>query len=122
MPELNLTNAEEQMEFFDGIVVMKAIDDKTGGVVLDTTGFSDEVIVEGQGVVVETSSGTHKPLPVTGAVPAGHTAVGVVRASVLTSKPAVGVVIRGKVNEKAAKYPYSTAFKNALDLITFTED
>ena len=122
MSELNLTNAPSEVQSHDGIVVMKAIDDITGGKVLDATGFPDAVIVEGQGVIVETATGKHKPLPVTGIIPASHTAVGVVRAGVSASKPAVGVVIRGKVNEKAAKYPYSTAFKTALPLITFTED
>ncbi len=122
MPELNLTNAPTEMDSFDGIVVMKAIDDITGGKVLDTTGFPDDIIVEGQGVILETATGKYKPLPITGVITAGHTAVGVVRASVSASKPAVGIVIRGKVNEAAAKYPYSTAFKAALPLITFTED
>jgi len=122
MPELNLSNDPTEMDNYDGIVIMKMIDDINGGKVLDTTGFTDAVICEGHGVIQEDGTENYKPLPVNGNIPGGHSAAGVVIASVLTSKPAVGVMIRGKVNEEAAKYPYSAAFKNALSLITFTKD
>lgn len=123
MAVLNLSGTPESVDTTnDSIVIMKMIDDINGGVVLDTTGWSDSVISAGQGVIIETATGKYKPLPSTGVIPASHTAVGVVIGSVLTAYPAVGVMIRGKVNEEAAKYPFSTAFKTALSLITFTKD
>lgn len=123
MAELSLSDSATSVDSTnDSIVIMKMIDDVTGGKVLDTTGFTDSVISAGQGVIQENGTENYKPLPVNGVIPASHTAVGVVIGSVLTSQPAVGVMIRGKVNENAAKYPYSAAFKSALPLITFTKD
>ena len=123
MAELGLSSSAEFVDTTnDSIVIMKMIDDITGGKVLDTTGFADDVISAGHGVIQEDGTENYKPLPVTGVIPASHTAVGVVIGSVLTKYPAVGVMIRGKVNEEAAKYPFSAAFKTALPLITFTKD
>lgn len=123
MAELGLSSSAEFVDTTnDSIVIMKMIDDITGGKVLDTTGFTDEVISAGHGVIKQDGTENYKPLPVDGAIPAGHTAAGVVIGSVLTKYPAVGVMIRGKVNEEAAKYPFSAAFKSALSLITFTKD
>lgn len=123
MAELNLSGTPVNVDTTnDSIVIMKMIDDINGGKVLDTTGFTDEVISAGQGVIIQDGTENYKPLPVDGIVPVGHTAVGVVIGSVLTAYPAVGVMIRGKVNENAAKYPFSAAFKAALPLITFTKD
>ena len=123
MAELKLSESPTTVDTTnDSIVIMKMIDDINGGKVLDTTGFSDTVISAGQGVIQEDGTENYKPLPTTGTIPAGHTAVGVVIGSVLTKYPAVGVMIRGKVNENAAKYTYSAAFKTALPLITFTKD
>lgn len=123
MAELNISESPTSVDSTnDSIVIMKMIDDIPGGKVLDTTGFSETVIQAGQGVIQEDGTDNYKPLPVDGVIPASHTAVGVVIGSVLTSQPAVGVMIRGKVNEQAAAFPYSTAFKSALSLITFTKD
>lgn len=122
MAELTLNNASSEVARYDGLVIMKMIDDMNGGKVLDVTGFPDDTILEGQGVIKEDGTENYKPLPIDGVIPVGHTAAGVVIASVPTLRPAAGVMIRGKVNEEAAKYPYSAAFKTALPLITFTKD
>lgn len=59
------------------------------------------------------------------ALPASHTYEGVVEASVLTSKPFVGVLIHGYVNYAAMVYDITSilsAVKTALPLIIFRAD
>ena len=123
MAVLNLNGAIQSADSTnDSIVIIKSWADIAGGVVLDTTGWSDDTIYAGHGVIVETATGVYKPLPVTGVITASHTAVGVVKASVLASKPAVGVVVGGQVNEEAMEYPVSAAFKAATPNIIYTQD
>lgn len=123
MAQLNLTSSVTSADSTnDGIVIIKSFMDIPGGVVLDVTGWTDETIYAGHGVIKRDADGEYFPLPKTGTIPASHTAVGVVKASVLTSKPAVGVVLGGQVNEKAMVYPVSAAFKTATANIIYTED
>ena len=128
----NLSNNPQNVDAgFDSVTIIKMIEDIPGGKTLDVTGFSPEIIRAGHLVIKETSSGIHKPMPVNGAaydsLPAGHEYVGVVVASVLTTKPFVSVMVRGAVNEQAFVNGggYSSipaAAKTALSLIRFTKD
>jgi hypothetical protein len=65
-------------------------------------------------------------MPISGdvyaALPANHSYVGVVVASILTSKPMAGIMTQGTVNEEASPYPVTTGIKAALTHITFTKD
>lgn len=124
MAELNLTDSTTYVDTTnDSIVIMDMIDDIPGGKVLDTTGFSDEIIHAGHGVIQEDGTENYKPLPVDGNIPLGHTAVGVVIGSVLTKYPAVGVMIRGKVNNNATQYQFNAAWITATqNHIIYTKD
>ncbi len=109
----------------DSIVIINHIEGITGGRTLDTVGFTPAVI-QGGHIVIKDTKGEHKPMPVAGlayaALPAGHTIVGVVVRSVVTSKPAVAIMVRGSVNQVASPYPVTDAIKTALPLILFTQD
>jgi hypothetical protein len=110
----------------DSIVIVKYIEGIPGGRSLDVTGFEPKVIQAGH-IVIKDEEGNHKPMP-TGegntyvALPGGHTYVGVVVASVLTSKAMVGIMVRGSVNEVASPYQVTNEIKTALPLIRFTQD
>lgn len=59
------------------------------------------------------------------ALPAGHTYVGFLIASILTEKPFAGIMVRGTINPAAAPFPMTSilsAVKTALPLIDFRED
>lgn len=109
----------------DSIVIMSYLDGVNGGRTLDTTGFIPKVIQAGH-VVIKDANGIHKPMPVTdatyAALPAQHSFVGVVVASVKASDPRVGVMTRGKVNKEASPYPVTEAMISVMKLIEFTQD
>lgn len=109
----------------DSIVIVHHIEGIPGGRTLDTAGFAASVIQAGH-VVIKSTDGTYKPMPVSGdayaAMPADHTAVGVVYASMLTAKPFAAIMVRGTVNEAASTYPVPEAVKTALPHIRFTKD
>lgn len=113
----------------DSIVIVSNLETIPGGKTLDVTGFTPLVIPAGHVVIEETSTGVLKPMPVTGAnyaaLPASHTYKGIVISSVLTTKPFVGIMVRGSMNKNASKYGIAsilTALATALPLIRFTKD
>lgn len=112
----------------DSIVIIQVLQAVVGGRTLDTTGFTPDTIKAGHVVIVETSSGNHRPMPInSGAtayatLPTGHTIKGVVISSVDKKKPFVGILEGGKVNEVASPFPVTTVIKEALPLIIFTKD
>ncbi len=60
-----------------------------------------------------------------GALPAGHTYAGVLKASILTKRPFASILTRGEVNYVAAPFDMTSilaAVKTALPLIIFTSD
>jgi hypothetical protein len=110
----------------DSVTIANYIEGVPGGRSLDVTGFTPKAIRAGHVVIKETATGNHKPMPVNGdaydALPAGHTVVGVVVASVTTDEAMVGIMVRGSVNEVASPYPVTDAIKSALPLIRFIQD
>lgn len=109
----------------DSIVIMSYLDGVEGGRSLDTTGFTPTVIHAGH-VVIKDANGVHKPMPVSGedyaALPADHSYVGVVVASVKTSDPRVGIMTRGKVNKVASPYPVTADMVSKMVLIEFSQN
>lgn len=110
----------------DSVVIVDRFATIRGGRTLDVTGFVPDVISAGHPIIVETSSGTHKPMPLNGgatayaALPTGHTYAGILDGSILKSKPFAGVLTQGTVNPVAAPYDFATlaaAVKAALPLI-----
>ena len=92
----------------DNVIIQKYISGIKGGRTLDVTGFKDKTISAGH-VVVKSEAGVYKPMPVVGeaygTLPVGHSYVGVVVSSVLTSKPAVSIMTNGEINDLACVYP-----------------
>lgn len=127
MATANLNNESQKVDTGnDSIVIVSYLDGVPGGRTLDTTGFSPEVIQAGH-IVIKDAKGNHKPMPVAdatnyAALPANHTHVGVVKASVLKTKPMVGIMTRGSVNQIASPYTVTDAIKTVLPLIHFTQD
>lgn len=114
----------------DSIVIVEYISGKVGGATLDVSGFTPDIIPGGHVVIVETATGNLKPMPVSGnnyaALPADHAYTGYVTvASVLKSKPFVGLMDRGTVNPNAQKYNISSilaAVKTAQPHIIWRAD
>ena len=112
----------------DSITIRKHIAGVIGGATLDTSNFSPAVIKSGHVVIKETSTGVYKPMPINAAedayevLPAGHTIEGVVITSTLKSKPMVGIMYNGEVNETTSPFPVTAAIKAALTKITYAKD
>ena len=126
MAQASLNNDSQTVDTGnDSIVIMSCLEDVPGGRTLDTTGFAPTVIKGGH-IVIQDADGEYKPMPVSGkdyaALPANHTYLGVVKASVLTTKPMVSIMVRGSVNQVVGPYPVTAAIKTALPLIRFTQD
>lgn len=120
---------------YDAVTIVTNLEDIPGGKTLDVTGFAPEVIKAGHLIIKETSTGILKPMPVNGGetaynawntVSTGHTAVGIVAASVLKTKPFVSIMVRGTMNEQAfinnGGFTAPTEAKTALSLIRFIKD
>lgn len=131
MPTANLNNEGTSIDTGnDSIVIVEYLSGKPGGATLNVTGFTPEVIPAGHVVIVEDASGDLKPMPINGtayaALPAGHSySPYVVVASVLKSKPFVGLMDRGTVNPKAQAYTIDTiltAVKAAQPHIIYRAD
>lgn len=127
----NLNNAAVSLDTGnDSIVIVEFISGKVGGVTLDVTGFTPDIIPAGHVIIQETATGNYKPFPISGAaystLPSLHTISPYVTvASVLTSKAFVGLMDRGVVNPNAQKYTISsilTAVKAAQPLNTYRAD
>ena len=128
----NLNNTPIQVDTGnDSIVIVHNLETIPGGKTLDVTGFTPDVIKAGH-LVIKDASGNHKPMPVNSggtnydALPANHTYVGIVISSVLKTKPFVGIMVRGTMNDDAFKngggFPTPSGAKTALNLIRFTKD
>ena len=122
----NLSNAPvAQINSKDSIVIRDNFQSIRGGSTLGVAGFTPEVIQAGHVVIRETSTGDYKPMPIASAstyaaLPALHTYAGVVVATIKTSKPFAGIMVRGTINPIAAPYDFATiavAFRAALPLI-----
>ncbi|MCZ4244972.1 hypothetical protein [Pedobacter punctiformis] len=127
----NLANAATSLDTGnDSIVIVEYISGKVGGATLDVTGWTPDVIPGGHVIIQETATGNLKPFPVSGsaydALPANHTISPYVTvASVLTTKPFVGLMDRGTVNPNAQKYTISSvlaAVKTAQPQIIYRAD
>lgn len=123
MPEANLI--KEELEVNSGLeskVIVNALGDIPGGRTLDVTGFSASVINAGH-IIIADATGVCKPMPVDGdaydSLPANHTYVGVLKASIATSDPRAAIVTIGQINAAASPYPVTSGIKSGLPLIQF---
>lgn len=113
MAVLDLTQSNSTYDAYDGIVVKNYLHGKEGGAVLDFTGFPDDVVYEGHGIIKVGEN--YLPQPVDGSL---HTSlVGVARSTTRKSHPSSGVMIHGTINSAAAKYPFNANSIAALAAI-----
>ena len=104
MAELDLSTTSESFSAeIDGIAIKQAIHGLEGGRALDMTGFGDDYVYEGHGVILD--AGAYKPQPVDGSEHAKL--VGVVRSTTKKSLPSVGVMTQGTINNAVLKYAFN---------------
>lgn len=117
----NVSNSREFGN--DKVCIAKMLADIPGGVVLDTAGYKEEVIKEGQVVTYNATSDVYKPLAVSGnaygAAESGFVPVGVVIGTVPTIEPLVGVMTIGQVAKARSPYPVTDEVAKALPHINF---
>lgn len=87
----------------DGIAIKHYVHGLEGGRVLDMTGYPDDYVHEGHGVILDGSD--YKPQPVDGSEHAKL--VGVVRSTTRKSVPSTGVMTQGTINNAVLKYPFN---------------
>ena len=122
--QANLTTSRTEInDGLDAIVFQQALGGVPGGRTLDTSGITETAVKAGHIIIVETATGNHKPLAITGGayatLPAGHSYVGVLRYSVPKSDPRAAIVTIGQVNTKACPAPVTEAIKSGLPQIKF---
>lgn len=102
----------------DKVCITRMLADIPGGVVLDTTGYKDEVIKEGQVIAYNATSDVYKPLAVSGnaygTAESGFVPVGVVITTVPASEPFVGVMTMGQMVKARCPYTMSDEVVKAL--------
>lgn len=106
----DLSTTSNTYDTKDGIVIKNYVHGKEGGVVLDFTGFPDDIVCEGHGIILQ--SGDYKPQPVDGSL--DTLLVGVARSHVRKEDPNCGVMTHGTINSAAAAYPFNAASLTAL--------
>ncbi|MCL7987736.1 hypothetical protein M8998_07280 [Sphingobacterium sp. lm-10] len=114
----------------DTVIVTKNLESVRGGRALDVTGFAPKVVNAGHVIITDTATKKiFKPMPVNAAgdayetLPDGYEYAHVQINTVLTSKAAAGLLIRGTVNHKACVIePTAEAMEALGPLIIFKED
>lgn len=127
MPQANLNR--EQIEVNDGldsIVVVNCLGDIPGGRTLDVSGLASDVkVVKAGHVLIEDAKGKALPLGVNAAgtayaaLPANHSYLGVLKASVSVKDPRAAILTMGQVNAAASPYPVTDAIIKGLPNIQF---
>lgn len=114
----------------DTVIVTKVLETVRGGRALDVTGFDPKVVNAGYVIIKDTATGNiFKPMPVNtaetayAALPDGYEYAHVQINTVLTAKPAAGLLVRGTVNPKACVIePTAEAIAALGPLIIFRAD
>lgn len=128
--QVNLANPTQTFDSSnDGIVIRNYVAGIVGGRSLDVTGFTEPTIKAGHVIIRDTETDVYKPMPVSGnayaSLPANHEYVGVLRATILTSKPLASIMYSGEVNDVVCPYPVDTiksALKEAIPTLVFMHD
>lgn len=120
------TGAEATIEVEDGAVTKVTItkDGKGYAVGDELSAAADDVGGTGSGFKVPVTAVTTEKDEYA-SLPADHTYAGILIASIPTSRPFAGIMVRGTVNVNACPFPMTailSAVKAALPLIVFTSD
>jgi len=122
--DLNRDGLEVQMGN-DDIVIVKALGDIPGGRTLDVTGLPSDMKVIKAGHIIIKNSENYKPMPLNAggtayaSLPASHSYVGVLKASILVKDPRAAIVTMGQIKAAACPYTITDGIKNGLPNIQF---
>lgn len=107
MAILDLGTTTQEFEGGYDAAIKHYIYGKSGGLVMDVTGFPDDYIYKAHGIINDGTADEpiYKPQPVDGSQHAKL--VGVVMATMKKSKPSTGMMTQGTINNKATKYPFT---------------
>lgn len=128
---VNLNNDEQIIDTSrDTVIIVDNFQSVRGGRALDVTGYTPKVINAGHVIIKDTATGNiYKPMPVNTdatayeALPAGYEYAHILINSILTAKPAAGLLVRGTVNHKACYIePTAEAMEALKPLIDFRAD
>ena len=127
MPQADLIR--EKIEVEDGlesIVIVNALGDIPGGRTLDVTDVATgTTVIKAGHIIIASNKGVMKPMPLNaggtayGSLPANHTYVGVLKATVTVKDPRAAIVTMGQVNQAACPFTVTDAMKTALKNIQF---
>ena len=127
MPQADLIR--ESIEVEDGlesIVIVNALGDIPGGRTLDVTDVAaGTTVIKAGHIIIASNKGVMKPMPLNaggtayGSLPANHTYVGVLKATVTVKDPRAAIVTMGQVNQAACPFTVTDAMKTALKNIQF---
>lgn len=113
----------------DGVIIRNYLDGIKGGVVLDTTDFTDDYIQCGHVIIKSTSEDSYAPMPVSdgayASLPDNYEYAGVATTNVPKGAPFTGVLTAGEVNDNAVPYSIDsikTALIAALPNIRWEHD
>ncbi|WP_293914677.1 MULTISPECIES: hypothetical protein [unclassified Sphingobacterium] len=128
---VNLNNDEQIIDTSrDTVIIVDNFQSVRGGRALEVTGYTPKVIYAGHVIIKDTATGNiYKPMPVNtdatayAALPAGYEYAHILINSILTAKPAAGLLVRGTVNHKACYIePTAEAMEALKPLIDFRAD
>lgn len=126
MPTADLKRTSYEVnDGLDAIVIVNDLGDVPGGRTLDVSGLPADVDVVKSGHILIQDDKTKavKPLGVASnayeTLPAGHSYLGVLKASVLKKDPRAAILTIGQVNAAASPYPVTAAIKTGLPRIEF---
>lgn len=128
--QANLSNEKVMIDTsMDEVVIRNYVAGIIGGRTLDVTGITEPTIKAGHVIIRDTETDVYKPMPVSGdsygSLPENHEYVGVLRGTILTSKPMAAIMYSGEVNDVASPYPLDaikSALKTAIPTLVFLHD
>jgi len=107
----------------DSIIIQHEVADLPGGATLDVSNLSDdEKIIEGGRVIVKLANGDYAPKKVTDGAyvnQSGETSFGILKRTILKSRPQAAILTIGQVNEAALPVPVTDEIKESLVTIKF---
>ena len=109
----------------DSVIIVKDLGDLPGGCTLDVSGVdaAETVIKSGHIIMKDDTSGAYEPLAVSAGAytetTTGKTYEGVLKKTILKSKPFAAVLTMGQVNKTASPYEVTSTIIAALPHIQF---
>ena len=120
MPTANLIR--ENIGVNDGLeskVIVNCLGDIPGGRTLDVTNVAEgTTVIKAGHLIIADANGVCKPMPLSGtsydSLPANHSYVGVLKASITVADPRAAIMTIGQVNQAACPYTIPDGAKSAL--------